>query len=313
MKTVLLSQEICAEARALLEGKVNVILPERPGQEAFEEMLPLADALILRTNVKLTRAAVGKADKLQIACRTGAGFDNVDLDACRERGIRVANTPDANTTSVVEHTVAMALALSKRLAQYDRAAREGNWKIRSTYASRELSGKTLGVVGYGRIGRRVAQTFRTAFGMKVLAYDPFLQNADPSSGETLAANVEDVFRGADIISLHCPSLPQTRGMVNESLLRLAKPDLILLNCARGDVVVEADLAQALLEGRIAAAGLDVFEDEPLAGDNPLCAMENVLLTPHTAALTREASIKVAVQAVEQALIQLDGGTPPYLV
>lgn len=262
--------------------------------------------------MKMNRSAVEKAEKLQIVCRTGVGTDNVDKEACRQKGVLVANTPDANTTSVVEHTIALALALSKRLPLYNSAVREGNWKLRSTYVSCELYGKTAGIVGYGRIGRRVAQVFRQAFGMQIIAYDPFVKPEDYPQ-DRITADVRDVFREADVVTMHCPSIPETKGMVNAELLRIAKPSMILVNCARGDVLVEADLVEALQQGVVAAAGLDVFENEPVAQDNPLCAMDNVILTPHIAALTMEASVNVACQAVEQALIKLDGGTPPHLV
>lgn len=313
MNTILLSQEICPEARALMDGRAHVVLPKASGQEAFEEALPLADALILRTNVRLTYTAAEKAKRLQIVCRTGVGVDNVDLDACKEFGILVANTPDANTESVVEHTVSLALALSKQLIRYDHAVREENWMLRSNCISREICGKTIGIVGYGRIGRRVAQVFRDAFGMTVLAYDPFIHSKSNEAGVKIVSNICEIFSAADIVSIHCPSTPQTRGIIDKELLRLAKPGLILVNCARGDIVVERDLIEALRDGSVGGAGLDVFQQEPLVADNPLCGMENVILTPHMAALTKESSIKVAMQAVKQALIKLEGGMPPNLV
>ena len=311
MKTILLSQEISPQARALLEGKARILVPDEPGQEAFEKLLPEADALILRTNVRLTAVALSRAGKLKVVSRTGAGVDNVDVAACHERGVMVANTPDANTQSVVEHTLALALALSKRLKQYDAAVRAGNWKIRSTYAARELYGAVLGIIGYGRIGRRVAQAFRGTFDMKVVVYDPYL-NGD-EQGVTVATSAAEVFRQADIVTLHCPSIPQTRRMVNAALLKEAKPGMLLINCARGDIVVEDDLIWALMEGVVGGAGLDVFESEPLGADSPLRDLDNVILTPHTAALTREASVRVAVEAARQALTVLEGGKPEHLV
>lgn len=298
---------------ALLEASdVNVLLPEEPGQEAFEKVLPQADALVLRTNVKLTKEALAKTDRLQIVCRTGAGIDNVDKDACREKGVLIANTPSANTISVVEHAVGLILAASKRFSLYDKAVRTGNWKFRSTYASHEIYGTTAGIVGLGKIGRSVADILHQAFHMNIVGFDPFAKQED-CPNYRLVDDPAELVAVSDVISLHCPSIPQTRGMINYKLLQQAKPTAVLVNCARGDVVVEDDLVRALKEGLIAGAGLDVFSDEPINPQSPLLEMNQVILTPHVAALTQEASVRVAVQAVEQALVQLSGGTPEFLV
>ncbi len=310
MKTVLLSQKIHPKAMEMLEGKVNILIPEKPVQEDFDALVPQADAIILRTNVRVTAEAIASAPNLKIICRTGAGTDNVDKPALKERGIILTNTPRANSVSVAEHAVSLALALAKRLPVYDRETRNGGWYIRTSNTSTEITGKTVGIIGLGHIGRNAAEMFRLGFNMKVVAYDPFVTEDERYE---IVGTPEEVFKRADIISLHCPSTPETRGLVNAKMLALAKRKLILINCARGDVVVQEDLIKALKNGTIAAAGLDVFPTEPIAEDSPFIGMDNVILTPHSAALTKEASVRMATQAAEQALKFLDGETPDLAV
>ncbi len=312
MKTVVLSQRIHEDAMAMLDGRVNILIPEEQGQEAFERILGDADAVILRTNVKMTASAIAKAPRLGAICRTGAGTDNVDKEECKKRGIVLTNTPTANSISVAEHAVSLALALSKRLPVYDRETRSGGWLIRTSNTSRELNDKTVGIIGLGHIGRNAAEMFRLGFNMKVIAYDPFVKPESVPEYE-LTDDVGYIFGNADVISLHCPSIPETRGMVNAALLSRAKPGLILINCSRGDVVVQADVADALSTGRLAAAGLDVFETEPIDPESPLIGMDNVILTPHSAALTKEASIRMATEAAEAALSFLNGEQPKHIV
>ncbi|MBR4079889.1 MAG: hydroxyacid dehydrogenase [Christensenellaceae bacterium] len=310
MKTVLLSQKLHQKALDMLEGKVNILIPEEQGQAAFDALVPQADAILLRTNVKLTAEAIKNAPNLKIVCRTGAGTDNVDKEALKEKGIILTNTPRANSISVAEHAVSLALALAKRLPVYDAETRKGGWLIRSSNTSTEITGKTVGIIGLGNIGRNAAEMFRLGFGMKVIGFDPFVKE-DPNY--TIVDDPAEVFRQADIISLHCPSTPETRGLVNKEMLALAKKELILVNCARGDVVVEEDLAEALREGKIAAAGLDVFHEEPIPADSPFLNLPNVIVTPHSAALTKEASVRMATQAAEQALKFLNGEQPDLIV
>ena len=201
MKTVLLSQKLHQKALDMLEGKVNILIPEEQGQAAFDALVPQADAILLRTNVKLTAEAIKNAPNLKIVCRTGAGTDNVDKEALKEKGIILTNTPRANSISVAEHAVSLALALAKRLPVYDAETRKGGWLIRSSNTSTEITGKTVGIIGLGNIGRNAAEMFRLGFGMKVIGFDPFVKE-DPNY--TIVDDPAEVFRQADIISLHCP-------------------------------------------------------------------------------------------------------------
>ena len=305
MKKVLLSQKIHDDAMKMLEGKVEILIPPMLGQEAFDEMVPRADAIILRTNVKLTAEAIKKAPNLKIVCRTGAGTDNVDKEALKERGIILTNTPRANSISVAEHAVSLALALAKRLPTYDYELRNGGWYIRTTNSASELFGKTVGIIGLGNIGRNAAEMFRNGFNMHVMGFDPYVKEDE---NYEIVTDVDEIFKKADVISLHCPSTPETRGIVNAHTLSLAKKSLILINCARGDVVVEEDLVAALREERIAAG-----DHVPIRENSPYIKMPNVILTPHSAALTKEAAVRMATQAADQALKYFAGEEPDLRV
>ena len=312
MKTVLLSQMIHQKALEMLNGKFNVLVPSEKGQEAFDLLVDQANAIILRTNVKVTGDTIKRAKNLEIICRTGVGVDNIDLAAAKEAGVMVCNTPRANNISVAEHTIAMALALVKCLPKYDDAVRHGNWLIRSEGKPTELFEKTVGIIGLGNIGRHVAAMFYNGFSMDVVAFDPCVKQEDFPE-YTITDDVKDVFKKADILSVHCPSLPSTRGIINRENLALCKQGTIFINCARGDIMVEDDVVYALEQGILLAAGLDVSAEEPIRPDSPLIHMDNILLTPHSAALTQEATIRMATTAVRQALLYFDNNRPEFIV
>lgn len=312
MKNILVSQPLHEAAMNTLYSMYNVFLSEPYGQETMEALLPRADGMILRNNVVITDSALRTAHHLKIICRTGAGLDNIPLQTASDMGIIVTNTPDANSISVAEHAVALILSLAKFLPRYDKAARTGNWEIRQSFMPFELYGKTAGIIGLGRTGRLVAQMLHDGFHMNIIAYGP---SVDPSKypSYTIAKSVEEVFAQSDIISMHCPSTDATRGMVNAAMLDRAKPGMLFINCARGNVVVEEDLIAALQSGQVSAAGLDVVWPEPISPKSPLLELENVLLTPHSAALTREASIRMFETSVEQLNTYFSGSMPRDIV
>ena len=254
------------------------------------------------------------ADALKVIGRHGVGVDNIDVKAATEKGIVVVYTPNANATSVAEHTITAIGALAKRAVSYDRATREGRWEIRNSYKAVDLDGKILGLVGIGRIGSMVARRVAAAYNMKVIAFDPYIrpETAD-RMGVSLLARMDDVFRQADVVSLHTPLTPETRGLVNEAKLRLMKPTSFLINFSRGEVVDEKALCMALRSGVIAAAAIDVYDPEPPLRDNPLFALENILLSPHSAALTEECVIRMATGAAEGIVDVLSGKKPQYIV
>jgi D-3-phosphoglycerate dehydrogenase len=237
--------------------------------------------------------------------RAGIGVDNIDVDAATERGILVVNAPLGNVRSTAEHTMALIFALARRVTAADRAARDGTWK--TGYEGMQLAGKRLGVIGVGKIGRQVA-AMASALGMEILAHDPYLPaTAWPDLG-LRPVPFDELLSEADIVTLHVPLLPETRGLIGAAEISRMKPGAYLVNCARGGLVDEAELADALASGRLAGAALDVFEREPVR-DSPLLAAPNLILTPHVAASTKEAQAQVSTD-VALAVLDFFAGKPP---
>ena len=236
------------------------------------------------------------APRLKLISKHGVGVDNIDLEAARRAGVAVTVTPGANSLSVAEHTIALLLSLSKNLPEITRQYREIGFAAKNGPAGCEVTGKTLGIIGCGRIGRIVGKIALGGFDMRLLIYDPYLTES-PCGGE-LTADRDRVFREADFLTLHLPLDADTYHSVGEREFSLMKPTAIFLNCARGPLVDEAALIRALQSGRIAGAGLDVTEQEPCPPDSPLFGMANVLLTPHTAPAARETAVRVSRMAAE---------------
>jgi D-3-phosphoglycerate dehydrogenase len=263
------------------------------------------DAVLSRSGT-FSRAVIEAAPRLKIISRHGVGCDNIDVEACNEHGVIISTSGDANSEAVSEHTMALLLSVARMLPFADRSIRAGIWdrSVRSV----ELQGKTLGLVGVGRIGSRVAHQAQ-GFDMRVLAYDPY---ATPEMARTANAeltDLESVLRQADFVSLHAPLTPETRHLIGAAELALMKPDAILVNTSRGGLVDEAALCEALAEKRIAGAGLDVFEQEPLEPDNPLRGLDNVVLAPHLGGTTEEALVRLSVRAAQNILAVLRGERP----
>ncbi len=305
---VLIADAISASGLAPLREDARFELIERPGLsgEELARAIGEADAVIVRSAVKIPRAALAYADRLKVIGRAGVGVDTIDVEAATERGIAVLNAPAGNTISATELTFALLLALVRRVAAADRSMKNGGWE-RGKFGGVELYGKTLGLIGAGRIGGEVARRAR-AFGMRVVVYDPFLNEERARGLDVELASLEEVLRRADALSLHVPLTEQTAGLIGDAQLMLVKPGLVIINASRGGVITEASLIRALQEKRIAGAALDVFETEPLPADHPLRALENVVLTPHLGASTEEAQQNVAVEiaeAVRDALLHGD--------
>jgi phosphoglycerate dehydrogenase-like enzyme len=240
--------------------------------------------------------------------------DNVDLAAATARGICIVNTPDAPTEPVVEKVVAWMLMLAHNLRGADRVARVANWQGRSALLGNDLEGKTLGLIGVGRVGSRVAQICASAFKMRVLAYDPHT-NAERARqlGIELVANLDALLPVTDFLSVNCPLTPETHGMIGAAQLRAMKPTAYLINSARAQVVDEPALIQALREHWIAGAASDVFPTEPPPPDHPLLQMDNVILAPHVGSFTREGMLRMLMQTAEQVEMVFNGQRPPNLV
>jgi D-3-phosphoglycerate dehydrogenase / 2-oxoglutarate reductase len=311
-RTVLLPEPVEDEAVRLLEqGGVELVRAPDPRPETVAPLLAAADAVVLRTGLSLDAALLAGAARLLTVSRTGAGFDNVDVAAATARGVIVTSSIGANTSTVVEHTLALLLALSKRLIDLDRAVRRGDFKVRYAYLPRDLRGQVLGVVGFGKIGGEVARACHQVLGMSVLAHDALLPEAaraDLSSWVEFCS-LPELFRRADVVTLHLPLGPSTRGLVGRALLSAMRPGALLINAARGGVIDEAALVEALRSGPLAGAALDVFQREPPPADSPLLTLENTLLTPHAAALTRACVTRMAVLAAQRVLDVLGGFVP----
>jgi D-3-phosphoglycerate dehydrogenase len=253
--------------------------------EQVEHACRGADA-VLNAGVKVSAAAIAAMPNCRVIARLGAGYDNVDIPAATAAGIPVTNTPGFCDHEVADHVMALLLACARQIPMGDRIVRQGKWERFYMMPAFRLNGRVMGLVGLGRIGLQVAQR-ALGFGMKVIFFDPFVTgniNALAQRCETL----EELLKQADVVSLHTPLTPQTQGLMGAKQFQLMKPTSYLINCARGPVVVEADLIQALKQGSIARAGLDVFDPEPPKADNELFSMDNVVLSPHCAAHTVDA-------------------------
>lgn len=255
--------------------------------------LQRAHALLVRSDTRVTAARIDEAPHLMVIGRAGTGVDNIDVDAATRRGVAVLTAPGANTVSTAEHTVALLLALLRRIPSAATSMREGRWD-RKRFAGSELFGKRLGIVGLGRVGIRVARVAR-AFGMSVVAYDPYLprERADEIGAELLP--LADVLASADVVTLHLPLTEETRHLMNQERIAAMKPGAVLVNAARGGLIDDVALLKALESGSLAGVALDVFDPEPLPADSPLRHAERILLTPHLAASTAEAQDRVAVE------------------
>ncbi len=252
------------------------------------------------------RAALESANELRVIARYGAGVDRVDLEAAKEKGIIVTNTPGANTVSVAELAVGLMLALARSIPQANTATKNGEWpRLRGTL----LEGKVVGLMGFGAIGQAAARCLQ-GFNCRLVAHDPFPNDEAAQTLKVTLRPLAEVLSQADILSLHLPVLPETRGMVNEAFLGLMKPGAILINTARGEVINEADLLTALQNGHLSGAGLDTFTSEPPGADNPLLQLSQVITTPHTGAHTDGATSGMGWGALRNLLPAMRGEPPP---
>jgi D-3-phosphoglycerate dehydrogenase len=285
---------------------IEVVTVVGKPKDELDRALAGAHALIVRSETRVTADLLARAPHLRVVARAGTGVDTIDVPAATRRGIAVMNAPGANTVSAGEHALGLLLALVRRIPEAAAAMRTGGWD-RKRFEGTELRGKTMGVVGLGRIGAHVAQLAR-AFGMSVVAHDPYLLPERATELGVPLLALEDLLRAADVVTLHVALTDQTHHLINAERLRLMKPTAVLINTARGELVDEAALADAVREKRIGGAAIDVFAVEPLPADSPLRALDRVLLTPHLAASTAEAQERVAVEicaAVRDSLVTGD--------
>jgi D-3-phosphoglycerate dehydrogenase len=293
---IVIAEKISASAVEQLREPGWIVLTSDQLEGKLAEQLESADALIVRSAVQADVALLAHAKKLRVIGRAGVGVDNIDLDAATRQGIAVMNTPGANAVAVAEHTLGMLLAMARHLCRADALMHAGRWEKKLLQGT-ELRDKTLGIAGLGRIGMEVARRAR-AFGMELVAHDPFVSAGVAKEQGIRLASLDELYAAADYITLHVGLTPQTTGMINEAAIKKMKKGVRLVNCARGELVHEADLAQALKQGHVASAALDVFNEEPLK-NSPLQTMENVILTPHIGGQTFEAQEAVGVQIAQQ--------------
>ncbi len=306
MAKVLISDKLSPQAIEVFEQN-NIEVDNKPGMslEELKACIGQYDGLAIRSATKVTREILESATNLKVVGRAGIGVDNVDIQAATSRGVIVMNTPFGNSVTTAEHSVAMMMALAREIPQANASTHASKWE-KNKFMGVELYNKTLGLIGCGNIGSIVADRAQ-GLKMKVIAYDPFLSPERAKDLNVEKVELETLFKRADFISLHTPLNDATRGIINKDSIAKMKKDVRIINCARGGLVVEADLKEALESGKVAGAALDVFETEP-AKDNPLFGMENVICTPHLGASTTEAQENVAVQVAEQMADYLNNGS-----
>ena len=302
MSKVLIREEIAeAGIRLLRERGFEV---DVDGDSDLAETIGRYDAIIVRSATKVTADLIARADNLKVIGRAGVGIDNVDVEAATRRGIVVANAPESTVISAAEHTIGLLVALTRNIPQAHAALKQGRWE-RKTYGGVELADKTLGVLGFGRIGQQVARR-AAGLGMRVVAYDPFVSpDRFRELGVERVQTAEDVYAASDFLTLHLPLTDETRHSINAAAFAKMRDGVRIVNAARGDLVNEDDLLEALKSGKVGGAALDVFSTEPYSG--PLLELDNVVATPHLAASTEEAQDRAGLIIAEQVAAALDGG------
>lgn len=295
---ILVSDSLSKQGVEALEraGFTVTVKTKLPKEELFKEVKD-ADGLIIRSGTKVTAELIGAAERLKVIGRAGSGLDNVDTAAATRRGIVVMNTPGGNTVTTAEHTMAMIFAMTRRIPQATASTKAGKWE-KEKFMGVELYNKVLGIVGVGQIGGYLTKLAQ-GVGMQVIAFDPYLAEERAQKMGVSMVELDELFRRADIISLHTPLTPETKSLINAQAIAKMKPGVMIANCARGGIVNEQDLFIALKDKRVAAAAFDVFEQEPVKPDHPLLSLDNFVCSPHIGASTTEAQENVAVAIAEQ--------------
>jgi D-3-phosphoglycerate dehydrogenase / 2-oxoglutarate reductase len=314
MPKVLIIQPFHEQGMKLFEARPDVACEIIDGAlEELAEKIVDADGVTIRTST-LPGAVIERAERLKVVSRHGVGYDNIDLEALNRRGIPLAIAADANATAVSEHTLYFMLALAKQGLRYDRATREGQWAVRNSLDAVDLLGRRVLVMGFGRIGREVARRC-AAFGMQVMVYDPYVQaNVIEVAGEYRSVpDFQAALPETDVLTVHMPLGADSRSLIGAAELDALPAHAFVINAARGGIVDEAALYDALTSGRIAGAALDVFDQEPPPDDHPLFALDNVILTPHSAGLSKEAAIRMAISTARNVLAGIDGKLDPSMV
>ncbi|MDH4128832.1 MAG: phosphoglycerate dehydrogenase [Spirochaetota bacterium] len=295
---ILVTDPLSEEGVQILERQTDFKVTNLKKEVAEDELIkiiPNYNALIVRSGTKATKAVIDAGTKLKIIARAGVGIDNVDVDAATEKGVLVINAPEGNTVSTAEQTMALILSLARKIPWAHKSNEEGKWD-RKSFKGIQLYGKTLGVIGLGRIGNEVSNRAK-AFGMTIKGYDPYLSQEQADNMGVELTTLEDIYKNADIITVHTPLTPQTKGLIGKNEINMMKESVLFINCARGGIFVEKDVEEALKSKRIAGAAFDTFDIEPPI-NNTLIGTANFMSTPHLGASTEEAQISVAIETSE---------------
>ena len=307
---VLVSDPLAEEGLAILKEACDVDVKTGLKEDELCGIIGEYDALIVRSGTEVTAKVIAAGKRLKFIGRAGVGVDNVDMDAATKQGIIVANAPEGNTLAATEHTMAMMLSLARNIPQATASLKKKEWK-RSKFMGVELNEKTLGIVGFGRIGREVAKR-ANAMDMKCVAYDPFISKERAAQLGVKVMTIDELFKVADVITVHTPLIKETKHVINAKSIATMKDGVRIINCARGGIIDEKALYDALKSGKVAGAALDVFETEPPL-ESPLLTLDNVIVTPHLGASTVEAQKNVAISVAKQWVEVMHGGSAKYVV
>lgn len=309
---IVLTQAICPEGMAVLRSAAELDVADQPDPSEYLDRMRDADGLVIRLG-KCGKQVIDNSPRLRVIARTGIGYDTIDIAAATARGIPVVVTPGANVRSVAEHALAMMMALSKNMVEAHCELNRDRWEVRNAGKAFELEGKLAGIIGMGPIGKETAKLC-LAVGMRTAIYDPFFTREQvEAQGALWYEKLEDLLRDSDIVSIHMPLVEATRNLITRRELANMKKTALLVNCSRGGIVREPDLSQALREGLIAGAGVDVFTQEPPLADHPLRNCPNIILSPHSAAQTREAVLKMGEMCSAGCVAVLRGKKWPHVV
>lgn len=301
---ILVADGVSPKGIDILSKDFEVVVKDKLSAEELLQIIPQFEGLIVRSASKVTKEVFEVAKKLKVVGRAGVGVDNIDIAAATEKGVIVLNAPEGNTIAATEHTMAMMLAMARNIPIANETLQKGEWN-RKKYVGVELRGKVLGVIGLGRIGNGVAKRAQ-AFDMEVIGYDPYVNEERAKNMGIEVTSLDDIYARADFITVHMPLTPETKNMINKDTMAKMKKGVRLINCARGGIIDEADLAEAVKHGIVAGAAIDVFESEPLGLDHPLVGVPNIVLTPHLGASTVEAQIGVSVDVAHGVAAALRG-------
>ncbi|MCJ7741451.1 MAG: phosphoglycerate dehydrogenase, partial [Methanoregula sp.] len=307
---VLVSDPLAEEGLEILKKAFEVDVKTDLKEDELCRIIGDYDALLVRSSTEVTAKVIEAGNRLKFIGRAGVGVDNIDMDAATRKGIIVANAPEGNTLAATEHTMAMMLSLARNIPQATASLKRKEWK-RSKFMGVELNEKVLGIVGFGRIGRELAKR-AIAMDMKCVAYDPFISKERAAQLGVEMMSVEDLFRVADVITVHTPLIAETKHLINAKSIATMKDGVRIINCARGGIIDEKALYDAVKSGKVAGAALDVFETEPPT-DSPLLTLDQIIVTPHLGASTAEAQVNVAVSVAKQCIAVLNGGSAKYVV